>query len=130
LKKLIALPLLLIALTLPSTASEPTTLKTDTANEYGIESGKTYTSDEVSVFLDIATEEADKAIEQAYADGYKAGLLVAAPSESYWRELSASLQNDLTKEQRRIVLPWWSVPASIVLGFAGGFATTAWVGTR
>jgi hypothetical protein len=127
LKKLIAVLLCAIALTLTLTASEPTKSNEISANDYGLESDKTYTSDEVAHLIDTAVDEADKAIDQAYADGYKAGLLKSGPRKEYYRVQSDKMKKELQAEQSRIEIPGWAVPASLLGGFITGFITHACV---
>lgn len=66
--------------------------------------------------MEIAEEEMVAAVEEAYAEGYKAGLLASLPEAAYYRELSESLRRDLNAQRRRF--PGW---LSLSLGFAGGF---------
>jgi hypothetical protein len=75
----------------------------------------------------MAVDEADKSIDQAYADGYKAGLLGSEPKKEYYRVQSDQINKELKAEQSRIEIPGWAIPASILGGFFAGFITNAYV---
>jgi len=120
LKKLIALILFAILPTLALTASEQTKSNGDSVIEFGLESSKTYTADEVARLIDLSVEEAEKAIDSAYADGYKSGLKETKPDAEYYRSLSEQLRKELSTERSRFVLPVWSVPVIVAAGFSFG----------
>ncbi len=51
---------------------------------------KSYSGKEVVRIIDDVFVEADKSIDDAYAEGYKAGLLETAGDVSFWQEASES----------------------------------------
>ena len=121
LKKLIAGLLFVTVLTLTLTANEPIPSNETSGNDYGIESSRTFTSDEVIRLIDSVVAETDVSIDQAYADGYKAGLLEAKPEGEFYRVQSAEVNKQLVAEQARFELPGWSIPAAFLGGFLTGF---------
>lgn len=60
--------------------SEPTS-----ENEYGIDLAKSYTGSDLLELIQIVEQEAEQAIDHAFNEGYKQGLLAAAPDAEYWR---------------------------------------------
>lgn len=85
-------------------------------NAYGIEPEKSYSGSVVLRLLELAEAEIDEAVNAAYAEGYKAGLLAALPDKVYFEALSERLEGDLLRKRRKP--PGWVWTA---LGFAGGF---------
>lgn len=125
-KRLTAMICLLVLLAQSATAQSSKNLKTDIKSVYGLESGRSYTADEVAALLAIAEEEAEASIQQAYAEGYKAGLLEVAPENARLETLNGQLKAEAmrcqtqleTQKQLNRVL----VPLYIALGAAAGFA--------
>lgn len=125
-KKLTAMICLLVLLTQNAMTQSSKNLKTDIKSEYGIESGRSYNADEVARLLAIAEEEAEASIQQAYAEGYKAGLLEAAPESARLAVLNEQLKTEALHFQAQLEtqkqLNRALVPLYIVLGGAAGFA--------
>lgn len=125
-KKLTAMICLLVLLTQSAMTQSSKNLKTDIKSEYGIESGRSYSADEVAALLAIAEEEAEASIQQAYAEGYKAGLLEAAPESARLAVLNEQLKTEALRYQTQLEtqkqLNRALVPLYIVLGGAAGFA--------
>lgn len=125
-KKLTAMICLLVLLTQSAMTQSSKNLKTDIKSEYGIESGRSYNADEVAALLAIAEEEAEASIQQAYAEGYKAGLLEAAPESARLAVLNEQLKTEALRYQTQLEtqkqLNRVLVPLYIVLGGAAGFA--------
>lgn len=117
---------LLVLLTQSAMTQSSKNLKTDIKSEYGIESGRNYNADEVAALLAIAEEEAEASIQQAYAEGYKAGLLEAAPESARLAVLNEQLKTEALRYQTQLEtqkqLNRVLVPLYIVLGGAAGFA--------
>ena len=126
LKRLTAMICLLVLLTQSAMTQSSKNLKTDIKSEYGIESGRNYNADEVAALLAIAEEEAEASIQQAYAEGYKAGLLEAAPESARLAVLNEQLKTEALRYQTQLEtqkqLNRVLVPLYIVLGGAAGFA--------
>ncbi len=117
---------LLVLLTQSAMTQSSKNLKADIKSEYGIESGRSYNADEVAALLVIAEEEAEASIQQAYAEGYKAGLLEAAPESARLAVLNEQLKAEALRYQTQLEtqrqLNRMLVPLYIVLGGAAGFA--------
>ncbi|OHD25598.1 MAG: hypothetical protein A2Y38_00265 [Spirochaetes bacterium GWB1_59_5] len=60
--------------------------------------------------------EAVTAINEAYAEGYKAGLLVSAPDAAYWRSRAEDWKAQANAALLKPRLPWWAVPVSASAG--------------
>lgn len=82
---------------------------------------RTYSEAEVSALLDAVRSEAASAIERAWDDGYKAGVLAYAPEAEGLRVMNESLR----AESKQLTVPAWHVPvwtaAGLALGFGAGF---------
>ena len=117
---------LLVLLTQSAMTQSSKNLKTDIKSEYGLESGRNYNADEVAALLAIAEEEAEASIQQAYAEGYKAGLLEAAPESARLAVLNEQLKAEALHFQTQLEtqkqLNRALIPLYIVLGGAAGFA--------
>lgn len=115
-KKLMLLTLLLAVIAVTSTAAEKSSWSTTSTDEQ-----RTYSEAEVSALLDTVRTEAASAIERAWDDGYKAGVLAFAPEVEGLRIMNDSLQT----ESKRLAVPVWHVPvwtaAGLVIGFGAGF---------
>ena len=125
-KKLTAMICLLVLLTQSAMTQSSKNSKTHIKSGYGIESGRSYNADEVAALLAIAEEEAEASIQQAYAEGYKAGLLEAAPESARLAVLNEQLKTEALRYQTQLEtqkqLNRALVPLYIVLGGAAGFA--------
>jgi len=125
LKKLTAIFCLLVLLTQSAMTQPSQALKTNIKNEYGLESGRNYSADEVATLLAIAEEEAETSIQHAYAEGYKAGLLEVAPENARLETLNEQLKADALRYQAdrdaRIRTDQILYPLCFFLGAAGGF---------
>jgi hypothetical protein len=73
--------------------------------------------------LAAAEGEIDTAVEEAYAEGYKAASLRYAPNTAYYAGLSESLQRDLTLERKKTKRFWPALFITGGLSFFGGFLT-------
>lgn len=80
---------LLLILTLPLAAQSATQSPPPSASDYGIDLSASYPGAMVLDLLVAAEEEAGASINEAYAAGYKAGLLAAAPDAAYWKTQAA-----------------------------------------
>jgi hypothetical protein len=73
--------------------------------------------------LAAAEAEIETAVEEAYAEGYKAAALRHAPDAAYYAAISESLKRDLAAERKKTK---WFLPALVVTGgiaFLGGLLT-------
>lgn len=84
---------------------------------------RTYSGNEVNEMLSIMAEETDRAIEESYAEGFKAAVLRYAPETEYFREINGSLaaENERLSGRYARSVPLWHVPlwtcAGIMLGY-------------
>jgi len=99
-KSRILLPLILLMILSMQqiTAQTSQSSRNPPENEYGIEPEKLYLGKDVIAVLDAVTDEAIKAVEEAYETGFKAALLEAAPQAAYWEEVASGLKQDLDKK--------------------------------
>lgn len=112
LRKLLPLILSIALLGPMSLPAQETSLPPDSLTQYGLESGKSYPAELVAELLDAAVAEGQIAVKNAYNEGYKAGLLDAAPGMAYWQEIAKEYQA-AAKPQG----PTWG--AVILSGFVG-----------
>ncbi len=125
LRKKAQLILFLSLLTLPLIWSESKQSRTVSGNEFGIDLTRTYTGSEVAELLGIMAEEADKAIESAYQEGYKAAVLEYSPENERLRSLAESIKLNLKEERKKISLPMWLVPIAAGVSFVSGWLLKA-----
>lgn len=98
--KLKALLLTLLFLTLTtqtSFAQQKNESKPTSASEYGIDLTKSYTGSELLELIQIVEQEAHQAIDEAFNEGYKQGLLAAAPDAEYWRVRSTQYEVEIAR---------------------------------
>ena len=84
---------------------------------------ETYSKEEVEKIVSIFESELITAIDSAYNEGYKQGLLEVAPDYSFYKTMAeeVQVQNAQLKKQKRF--GWWVLPVSFMVGFAGGVIT-------
>lgn len=105
--------LLMLPITAQSSRKKPEKLNQITASEFGIDINSTYTGTQVLELLQIAVEEAETSIDDAYAQGYKQGLIKA---ESYRLEAdSYKYKYDMIRKDR-----WLYGLGGFVAGSVGG----------
>lgn len=124
-RKKMLLSLSLSLLILLPIRSESQQSRTTSGNEFGIDLTRTYTGDEVAVMLDIVAEEADRAIENAYQEGYKAAVLEYAPQNEGLRTLSEHLRTELDDERNKLKTPLWTIPLFVAVSFIAGWTVKA-----
>ena len=107
-KRQIVICLLLIALIAQSITAESRTSSRIFWEGLEIDLEKSYSAKELFEIIDIVLEESAIAIEHAYAEGYKAGLLESLPEKEYYRVLSDGYQKELDKKNKEFKLPWWT----------------------
>lgn len=112
--KLLPLLCCLLAL-LTRMASAQASIKSanDTLPDYGIDLATSYPGTAVQALLEAAEDEASKAISEAYAEGYKAGILETAPDRDYWKTFAESMVTEAKISRLR----------SFTLGASAGGAT-------
>lgn len=112
------LPLVLLLITLPIVTSftqTPEQSPTKQSNDYGIEPEKSYSGTIVLELLQAVEAEIDASVNEAYAEGFKAGLLASSPDAEYYKSLSESLLSELEAERKRNS----SWKDKLLFGFAG-----------
>lgn len=124
--KLKALLLTLLFLTLTtqtSFAQKNTKSETIFENEYGIDLDRSYTGSELLELIQIVEQEAEQAIDKAFNEGYKQGLLSAAPDAEYWRTKATKYESEIIRLKKN---KWLYALGGFGAGFiAGGGITLA-----
>jgi hypothetical protein len=75
--------------------------------------------------LTAAEVEIEIAVQEAYAEGYKAASLRYAPDTAYYLSLNESMKRDLALERKKTKWFWPSLVVTGGLTFLGGFLTHA-----
>lgn len=122
--KALLLPTLFLTLaTQASFAQSKTESNRTFGNEYGIDLTKNYTGSEVLEVIQIVEQEAEQAIEKAFNEGYKQGLLAAAPDAEYWRVKSARYEAEVLRlKKEKWLYAFGGLGAGLLVG--GGFGFT------
>ena len=123
LKTLLPLILLLPILTWTSYAQTPPESPEGQSSGYGIEPERVYPGSIVLELLAAAEAEIDAAVEEAYAEGYKAASLRYAPDTAYYASLNESIKRDLALERKKTKWFWPSLFVTGGLSLLGGFLT-------
>ena len=119
--RLKALPLLFLSLTLVTQTtwaekkreSEPTS-----ESGLGIDLTRNYTGSEMAELLQIVEQEAERADE-----GYKQGLLAAAPDAEYWRVKASQYQAEITRlKKEKWLFAFGGLGAGFLVGGGFGFS--------
>lgn len=79
-KKLLMSCLLIVLMLMPTYAQESVSRPTS-----GQDSQNVYSEEEVNQIVDDLTAEAEASIDEAYAEGYKAGVKEYAPQVEFWK---------------------------------------------
>lgn len=109
LKTLLPLTLCLVLTTQTIFAQKGTDSKPTSASEYGIDLNRNYTGSQVERLIQIVEQEAEQAIDRAFNDGYKQGLLAGVPEAEYWRVKATQYE----AENKRLKRERW------IFGFGG-----------
>ncbi len=92
--------------------SEPTS-----ENEYGIDLAKSYTGSDLLELIQIVEQEAEQSIDEAFNEGYKQGLLAAAPDAEYWRIKSLQHKTEIARLKKE---KWLYAFGGLGAGFLAG----------
>lgn len=118
------LPMLLLCLAVTvNPSAQPQRKKLSSENEFGIDLERTYSGNEVDEMLSVMAEETDRAIEESYAEGFKAAALRYAPETAYFSDINENLaaENESLSRQYSRSVPAWHVPlwtcAGLLLGY-------------
>ena len=120
----ILLPLILLpVLTMQMlSAQQKTESKQTLESEYGIDLKKSYTGSEVIALIKLVESEAEQAVDRAFDEGYKQGLLSGVPEAEYWKTRCSQLESKLSKERRRKWLfAFGGLGAGLITGCGLGF---------
>ena len=122
--KALLLPILFLPLaTQTSFAQSKTESNRTFGNEYGIDLTKSYTGSEVMVLIQLVEHEAEQAVFRAFDEGYKQGLLAAAPDAEYWRVKSARYEAEVLRlKKEKWLYAFGGLGAGLLVG--GGFGFT------
>ncbi|MDR1374585.1 MAG: hypothetical protein LBJ24_06410 [Treponema sp.] len=121
LKTLLPLILLTLLLTPPSFTQTPPESPESSASAYGIDLEESYPGTLVLDLMELAEEEIGAAIDEAYAEGYKAAMVQYAPDAALYKALSANIQAELEAERKKNRFLWPAVGISAGLSFGIGF---------
>ncbi len=123
LKRPLLLILLMLLLTQMSYTEPPTGSKIEESSDYGIELEQLYPGWMILEIIAVAENEIEKTADEAYAEGYKAGLLASAPDTAYYKKLTEMIQAELDTEKNKHKVPWQTVPIAGVFCFFAGALT-------
>ena len=70
--------------------------------------------------MEIAEEEIDIAVNEAFAEGYKSAMLQYGPSAQAYKQLAENFQTDLIAQQKKNRFLWPAVGVSAGVSFAVG----------
>jgi hypothetical protein len=121
LKTLLPLALLTLLLTPAGFAQTPPESPEGSGNAYGIEPEKSYPGTVVLELMEAAEEEIAAAVDEAFAEGYKAAMLQYAPDAAMYKALSANMEAALEAERKKNRYFWPALGVSAGLSFAAGF---------
>ena len=123
LNKLLLTFLCLMLITQASYSQQKTESKKTSGNEYGIDLNRNYKGSEVLELLQIVEQEANLAIDRAFNEGYKQGMLAYAPEVEYWQTRAFQLQEEISKLKKD---RWLYAVGGFGVGFlfGGGFGLT------
>lgn len=115
--------LCLMLITQASYSQQKTESKKTSGNEYGIDLNRNYKGSEVLELLQIVEQEANLAIDSAFNEGYKQGMLAYAPEVEYWQTRAFQLQEEISKLKKD---RWLYAVGGFGVGFlfGGGFGLT------
>jgi len=123
LKALLLTLLFLMLTTQTSFAQTKKESKQTSANEYGIDLTKSYTGSEVLELIQIAEQEAEAAIDKAFDEGYKQGLLAGVPDAEYWKTKALQYETEINRlKKEKWLYAFGGLGAGFLVG--GGFGFT------
>ncbi|WP_147613940.1 hypothetical protein [Treponema pectinovorum] len=119
-KTLLLALLFLLLQTQMSFAEKKAESKPTLDSEYEIDLTRNYTGSEVLELIVIVEQEAENAIEKAFDEGYKQGVIFYVPEVEYWKTKSTHLENEISSLKKdRWTFAFGSFGAGLLLG--GGF---------
>jgi hypothetical protein len=121
--KLKTLPLLIwltLLLTPASFAQTPPESPEAHSGDYGIAPEASYPGTVVLRLMEAAETEIETAVGEAYAEGYKAGLLEYAPDAALYKALAEHMEAAIEAERKKNRYFWPALGASAGLSLAAG----------
>jgi hypothetical protein len=97
---------------------------------YGIEPEGSYPGTLVLELMETAEEEIGAAVDEAYAEGYKAAAVRYAPEAAAYKALAGSMEATLEAERKKNRFFWPAVGVSAGLFFAAGFLCSFFIAGR
>jgi hypothetical protein len=126
--KLKTLPLLILLtlLLIPNgSAQTPEQSPESSAGAYGIEPEESYPGTVVLRLMETAEEEIAAAVNEAYAEGYKAAMLEYAPEAALYKAMAGNMRAELEAERKKTRYFWpvlgVSAGGSFVVGLLCSF---------
>jgi hypothetical protein len=89
-------------------------------NAYGIKPEQFYPGTAVLELMETAEAEIDEAVNEAYAEGYKAAMLRYAPEAELYKTLAADMRTELEAERKKSRALWPAIGISAGISFAAG----------
>lgn len=122
LKALLPLLLSLLLATQTSFAQKKTESSAVSGNGYGIDLTRSYTGSQVLAIIQAAEQEAELAIDEAFNEGYKQGLLASAPDAEYWRIKSLQHETEIARlKKEKWLYAFGGLGAGFIAGSGFGF---------
>ena len=119
--KILPLLILLTPLLTPAIfARAPEQSPESSGNAYGIEPEESYPGRAVLRLMEAAEEEIGAAVDEAYAEGYKAAMLRYTPEAEAYKALAANMRAVMEAERKKNRYFWPALGASAGLSFAAG----------
>jgi hypothetical protein len=99
-------------------------------NAYGIEPESSYPGKMVLELMEAAEEEIIAAVDEAYAEGYKAAALEYAPDAALYKALAGDMEVTLEAERKKGRFFWPAVGVSAGISFVAGFLSSFFITGR
>jgi hypothetical protein len=80
--------------------------------------------------METAEAEIGAAVDEAYAEGHKAGVMEYAPEAALYKALTANMEKTLEAERKKSRFFWPAVGASAGLSFATGLLCSLLIAGR
>jgi len=97
---------------------------TESKNDFGIDSNNVYQGSFVLEMLEAAAEESEASIDEAYSEGYKAGMKRSAGEAAYWESRATGAEKREAEKVEVIDSYGWKLPAAAGGGFLTGCGLT------
>jgi hypothetical protein len=119
--KTFPLLILLTLLLIPAGfAQTPEQSPESSVSAFGIEPGKLYQGKVILELMETADEELTAAVDEAYAEGYKAGVIRYAPEAALYTALAADMEKAMEAERKKSRYFWPVLGVSAGVSFVAG----------